>query len=46
MRTRVVRGHIYGWQVELFRCGQWERMPFVYSTRKEARNELFYYEQL
>ena len=45
-KTRVVRGHVYGWQIERFRLNQWERIPFVFLTRDEARGRLFYYGQI
>jgi hypothetical protein len=41
-KTRVER--IFGlWQVQRRVCGQWETMPFVYSTRREARNDQHYW---
>ena len=36
-KTKVVHGRNYGWQVERFACNQWQRMPFVFRTRAEAR---------
>lgn len=44
-KTRVVRGDNYGWQIERQRLGQWERIPFVFRTREEARGQMYYYGQ-
>lgn len=41
-RTRVVRV-VTGWCVERFHCGVWERYPYRFSTRKDARDSQFWW---